>query len=160
MNTKRNASILGAIVAVAIISIIAISENTDAGAPAYYKMNVTVEMEDIFEMSPGQTMTIPLSLVNLDTEHASSVNVYVTEQGNEVFENNAGFAFTNNVDVSLSKSSSTLDASTAESLQKDPMHVTVSVPENAAPGLYEYSLIVEIANDSHQYRKYFYISVE
>ena len=40
------------------------------------------------------------------------------------------------------------------------MHVTVSIPEDATPGLYEYSLIVEIANDSYQYRKYFYVNVE
>ena len=159
MNTKRNIGILGAIVAVAMISIIATFENIDA-KNQYYKMNVTVEMDDIFEMRPGQTMSIPLSLVNLDTEHSSSVNVYVTEQGNEMFKNNAEFAFTSNVDVSTSKSSSTIGASTAEGLQKDPMHVTVSIPEDATPGLYEYSLIVEIANDSYQYRKYFYVNVE
>lgn len=159
MSTKRNVGITGAIVAVAMISTIATFGNIDAKEPQYYKMNVTVEMDDIFEMSSGQTMSIPLSLVNLDTENASSVNVYVTEQGNEMFKNNADSAFTSNVDVSLSKSSSVIGVSTAENLQKDPMHATVSIPENTTPGLYEYSLIVETANDSHQYIKYFYVNV-
>ena len=160
MYSKRTLGILGAIAAIATISTVVGFENTDAKEPSFYRVYVTVEMDDIIEMRPGQTMAIPFNLINTNVERASSVNVYVTEQGNEPFMNNPLLAPTNNgIDTRLSKSSSTIPASTADVLQKDPMSVTVSVPEDAVPGLYEYTLIVQVANDSHEYRKYFYINV-
>ena len=123
-------------------------------------MYVSVGMDNFFEMRPGQTMTIPFNLTNTNVEMASSFNVYVTEQGNEPFKNLPFLALTDNgIDTRLSKSSSTIPASTGDVLQKEQMSVTVSVPEDAVPGLYEYTLIVEAANESIQVREYFYITV-
>ena len=160
MYSKRTLGVFGAIVAIAAISTVVAFENTDAKESSFHRMPVSVGMEHVFEMRPGQTMTLPFNLTNLDVERASSVNVYVTEQDYEHLKDTPLLAPTNNgIDMSLSKSSNTIPASTGDVLQKDQMSVTVSVPEDTVPGLYEYTLIVELANDSLQVRKYFYINV-
>lgn len=160
MHSKKIFGILGAIVVIATISAVVGFENIDAKEPALDRIYVTVEMNNINEMKPGQTMVIPFNLINTNVEGASSANVYVTEQDYEHLKNNPLLAPTNNgIDMRLSKSSSIIPASTGDTLQRDPMSVTVSVPEDTAPGLYEYTLIVEVANNSLQYREYFYINV-
>lgn len=135
------------------------SENADTKEPTLRKMYVMVEMDHIIEMRPGQIMAIPFNLTNTNVERASFVNLYVTEQDKEQFVNTPISAFTDGIVVRLSKSSSTIPASTGDMLQRDPASVIVSVPGDTVPGLYEYTLIVQVANDSLQLRKYFYISV-
>ena len=160
MYSKRDIGILGAIVAVAALNTVVAFENTDAKEPTLSRMYVSVGMDHFFEMRPGQTMAIPFNLTNTNAERASSVNLYVTEQGNEPFTGYPFLAPTNNgIDVRLSKPSSTIPASTGDVLQEDQMSVTVSIPEDAAPGFYNYTLIVQAANDSIEVRKYFYITV-
>ena len=160
MYSKRILGILGAVVAIATISVVVGFENTDAKESSFHRMYVSVGMDDFFEMRPGQTMTLPFNLTNTNVERASSVNVYVTEQDYEHLKDTPFLApASGGIDMRLSESSITIPASTGDTLQKDSMSVTVSIPEDTAPGLYEYSLIVEVANDSLQVRKYFYINV-
>lgn len=160
MYSKRILGILGAVVAIATISTIVAFENTDAKESSFHRLHVSVGMDDFFEMRPGQTMALPFNLTNMNVERASSVNVYVTEQDYEHLKDYPFLAPTSSgIDMRLSKSSSTIPASTEDTLQKDMMSVTVSVPEDTVSGLYEYTLIVEVANDSLQVRKYFYINV-
>lgn len=160
MSSKRILGILGAMAAIAAISTVMAFENTDAKESALHRMPVSVGMGHVFEMTQGQTMTIPFNLTNLDVKRASSVNVYVTEQGSESLKNAQFLASSSSgIDMSLDKYSSTIPVSTEDAFQTDQMSVIVSVPEDIDSGLYEYALIVELANDSLQVRKYFYINV-
>ena len=166
---RKHISLISLVAMVAIIGGVITIDNVTAKEGAYQKINYTVEMEDIFKMKAGETRDLPLNIVNLgDTK--TSVNIYVTEEGKESFKSDRDLAFSKSISVSISKSAMNLDASslsegvkTATSLDeavKSPMFVTVSIPNDTEPGLYAYSLIVQKANDSHSYIKYFYVNVE
>ena len=158
---RKYISLFSLVAMVAIIGGVMAIDNVTAKEGAYQKINHTVEMEDIFDMKAGETRDLPLKIVNLG-DSKTSVNIYVTEEGKESFKSNIDLAFSKSIDVSTSKSSINLDASSKDESVKSPMSVTVtvSIPNDAEPGLHAYSLIVQKANDSHQYIKYFYINVE
>ena len=166
---RKNISLLSLVAMVAIIGGVITIDNVTAKEGTYQRINHTVQMDDIFEMKAGETRDLPLNIVNLgDTK--LSVNIYVTEESKESFKSDLDLAFSESIDVSISKSSMVLDGSsldegvkTAASLDdavKSPMSVSVSIPNDAEPGTYAYSLIVQKQNDSHQYTKYFYVIVE
>lgn len=157
---RKHMSLLSLVAMVAIVGGIMTIDSVTAKEGAYQKISHTVEMEDIFEMRSGETRDLPLNIVNLG-DSKTSVNIYVTEEGKESFKSDSDLAFSESIDVSVNKSSINLDAvsSDAESV-KSPMSVTVSIPNDAEPGLYAYSLIVQKQNDSHSYIKYFYVNVE
>lgn len=157
---RKYISILSLVAIFAIVGGILSIGNITAKEGPLHKINYTVEMENIFNMKAGESRDLPLNIVNLDS-NAQTVKVYLTEQGNELFQSDRNLAFSKSIDASLTKSSMKLEAKSSPDVDaKSPMFVHVSIPNDAEPGMYSYSLIVQKENDSHQYIKYFYINVE
>jgi len=157
---RKYISLLSLVAMFAIVGGMLTIDNVTAKEDPFHRINHTVVMEDIFNMKAGETRDLPLEIVNLDKTR-TSVNIYVTEQGNEPFKSEQDLAFTSSIDVTISESSMNLDAvSSVNESVKSPMSVSVSIPTDTESGMYSYSLIVQETGDSHQYIKYFYINVE